>query len=139
MSFGEKLRELRVASGLSQKSLAQAVNVAERTIAGYERGEYLPRNVERIRRIAAVLHTTVEELMGPEEASLIDAQERGGSKARRDLQVLSAQVSGLFAGGDVDEEDVEAAMISIQKAYWLAKEKNKKYTPKKYLPPADME
>ena len=31
------------------------------------------------------------------------------------------------------EEDMDVMMRAIQDAYWVAKENNKKFTPKKYL------
>lgn len=31
------------------------------------------------------------------------------------------------------EEDMEEMVHAVQEAYWIAKKKNKKYTPKKYL------
>ena len=40
--------------------------------------------------------------------------------------------TGLFAGGELADEDLDEMMKGIQEAYWIAKEKNKKYTPKKY-------
>ena len=43
-----------------------------------------------------------------------------------------AEVTGLFAGGELADEDLDEMMKGIQEAYWIAKEKNKKYTPKKY-------
>ena len=43
------------------------------------------------------------------------------------------EVSGLFAGGRISQDDKDAVMRAIQDAYWIAKEENKrKYTPKKY-------
>lgn len=30
------------------------------------------------------------------------------------------------------EEDMDIMMQAIQQAYWIAKEKNRKFTPKKY-------
>lgn len=41
-------------------------------------------------------------------------------------------MTGLFAGGTLSEEALEGAMKALNDAYWIAKEKNKKYTPKKY-------
>ena len=43
-----------------------------------------------------------------------------------------AEVTGLFAGGELADEDLDEMMKGIQEAYWIAKENNKKYTPKKY-------
>lgn len=41
-------------------------------------------------------------------------------------------MTGMFAGGSLSEEAIEGAMKALNDAYWIAKEKNKKYTPKKY-------
>lgn len=40
--------------------------------------------------------------------------------------------SAFFFGGELPEEDRDNVMQAIQEAYWRSKEKNKKYTPKKY-------
>jgi hypothetical protein len=61
-----------------------------------------------------------------------DAHEKGGSKAARDIDELVSEVTGMFAGGSLSEEAIEGAMKALNDAYWIAKEKNKKYTPKKY-------
>ena len=42
-----------------------------------------------------------------------------------------AEVTGLFAGGEMAEEDMDIMMKAIQDAYWIAKDKNKKFAPKK--------
>ena len=47
-------------------------------------------------------------------------------------QELVSQLAGMFAGGDLSDQDREAVMRSLERAYWLAKEDNQKYTPKKY-------
>ena len=43
-----------------------------------------------------------------------------------------AEVTGLFAGGEMAEEDMDTMMLAIQEAYVIAKRNSKKYTPKKY-------
>jgi len=40
---------------------------------------------------------------------------------------LVSELSGLFAGGELTEEDRDAVMQSLQEAYWLAKKENRKY------------
>ena len=64
---------------------------------------------------------------------IVDAGAKYGSKGRRDARELMEEVSGLFAGGDLADEDLDEMMRGIQEAYWIAKEKNKKYTPKKFI------
>lgn len=60
-SFGQRLRELRTAKGLSQEALALACDLDRTYIGGIERGE---RNVSlvNIQKIADALHVPVREL-----------------------------------------------------------------------------
>ena len=61
---------------------------------------------------------------------LLDAA--GCAKAAREIDELVSEVSGMFAGGSLSEDALDGAMQALTRAYWIAKEKNKKYTPKKY-------
>jgi hypothetical protein len=88
--------------------------------------------VEVVQKIADALGTTTEYLLGSSGAYLADAYEKGGAKAAKDIDELVGEVTGLFAGGTLSEEALEGAMKALNDAYWIAKEKNKKYTPKKY-------
>ena len=63
---------------------------------------------------------------------VVAAHEQGGSKAARDIDELVSEVTGMFAGGRLSDEALDGAMKALNDAYWIAKEKNKKYTPKKY-------
>lgn len=93
--------------------------------------------MEVIQLIADALNTTTEYLLGSSGAYVVEAQERGGAKAARDIEELVSEVTGLFAGGELSEEAIEGAMKALNDAYWMAKEKNRKYTPKKYRKSAD--
>ena len=42
------------------------------------------------------------------------------------------ELTGLFSGGHMAEEDMDELMLAIQKAYVIAKENARKYVPKKY-------
>ena len=63
---------------------------------------------------------------------VMDAKEKGGAKSARDIEDLIGEVTGLFAGGKLNDDALDGAMKALNDAYWIAKEKNKKYTPKKY-------
>lgn len=56
-----------------------------------------------------------------------------GSRGKRQAEELVNELSGMFAGGELSESDMDAVMIALQKAYFDCKKDNKKYTPKKYL------
>ena len=135
--FKDRLKEKRLEAGLTQVELAGKAGVTTRTIQNYELGNRKPANMEVIQRIADALNTTTEYLLGSSGAYVVDAQERGGAKAARDIEELVSEVTGLFAGGELSEEAIEGAMKALNDAYWMAKEKNRKYTPKKYRKSAD--
>ena len=44
---------------------------------------------------------------------------------------------GLFAGGELSEEDRDGVMQAMMDIYWKTKQENKKYTPKKYRKPTE--
>lgn len=132
MSFKENLRKVRMEAGMTQDGLAKKASVTVRTIANYEKGDRYPRNLEVVQRIAAALNTTTEYLLGNSDAYVVAAHEKGGAKAARDIEELVSEVTGLFAGGELSEESIDGAMKALNDAYWIAKEKNRKYTPKKY-------
>ena len=137
MVFKDRVKEKRLEAGLTQVELAGKAGVTTRTIQNYELGNRKPANMEVIQRIADALNTTTEYLLGSSGAYVVEAQERGGAKAARDIEELVSEVTGLFAGGELSEEAIEGAMKALNDAYWMAKEKNRKYTPKKYRKSAD--
>ena len=130
MAFKERLKEKRKEAGLSQAELAARVGVTSRTIQNYELGTRKPQNVEVVQKLADVLHTTTDYLLGNADRQILAAYVRGGSKAARDVEELVLEISGLFAGGELDEEEKDAVMAALTRAYWDAKEDNKKYAPK---------
>ena len=132
MGFKERLRDKRIEAGMLQRDLAAKAGVTTRTIQNYELGTRRPQHTEVVQRLAEALGTTTVYLMGMEGQYIMAAQQQGGAKAARDIEDLVAEVSGLFAGGTLDDEAMEGAMRALNEAYWRAKEKNKKYTPKKY-------
>ena len=67
-----------------------------------------------------------------DEEFITEASEQYGSRGMKQAEALLAEMSGLFAGGELTESDRDAIMIAMQKMYFECKKKNKKYTPKKY-------
>lgn len=55
-----------------------------------------------------------------------------GSKDVREINDLIEEVSGLFAGGELPEEDKDNMMKAFTDIYFLSKEKNRRFVPKKY-------
>jgi transcriptional regulator with XRE-family HTH domain len=132
MDFKQRLKDARQFAGLTQEELAKRSGLASRTIQGYERGVRTPQRFQNVVAIAKALDVSPEYLLGDDGMLIVDAHERGGSRAARDIASLVTEVSGLFAGGELSDEDKDAAIRALTDAYWESKEINKKYTPKKH-------
>ena len=132
MSFGKRLKDARNKAGLRQKELAELSGVSLRTIQNWETDQRRPSHFDAVSRVAKVLDVSLAQLLSEEDTRLIEAAERGGSKGKRDVEALIAEVSGLFAGGELDDEEKEGVIAALNQAYWEAREKNRKYAPKKY-------
>ena len=130
MEFAERLKGFRRALGFSQQKVADLTGLTIRTIQNYESGKHPPKNMEQIKKLCGALDVPLPELLGEADFTVLDAKERGGDRAARDMRILVSRVSAMFAGGDLSESDRDAAMMAISDAYWMAKEENKKYVPK---------
>lgn len=131
MDFSERLRALRKKAGLTQTELAEAAGSTMRSIQNYEAGKRYPQNIEIAKKLAAALGVTSGELLGEEGEIIVDAGERGGQVSARELRGLVENLSCLFAGGELTDDDRDAAMQAISEAYWIAKKNAKKYSNKK--------
>lgn len=132
MDFKDKLKQKRTEAAMTQAELAKKAGVTLRTIQYYEMGDRVPGNLETAQKLAEALGTTIEYLLGRGGKLVVEAHEKGGAKAARDVDELVSEVQGLFAGGRLDDEAMDGVMQALMDAYWLAKKKNRKYTPKKY-------
>ena len=137
MVFKERLKEKRAEANLTQVELAEKAGVTARTIQNYELGNRKPSNMTTVQKIADALNTTTEYLLGSSGTHVVEAYEKGGAKAARDIDELVGEVTGMFAGGELSEDSLDGAMKALTQAYWMAKENNKKYTPKSKRKSAD--
>lgn len=131
MKFSERLKKFREEQGLTQVQLSELTGITARQIQKYEGGQARPR-LDAAEKIAKALNISADELLGNADMLVAQAKEKYGSRGAKQAQQLTEEVTGLFAGGDMAEEDMDIMMKAIQDAYWIAKENNKKYTPKKY-------
>ena len=121
MNFSEKLKEARKKAGLSQSALAQKAGISMRTLQNYEMGKRYPASLDIAMGLAKALNTTAEDLLSSGEKSIVSAK----GDAKTQLQELVLAVSGLFSGGELGDEDRDAAMEAIIAAYWAAKKEKR--------------
>lgn len=131
MAFDERLKKYREQKGLTQDQLAKRSGISCRMIQNYESGLYRPR-LGAAEKLASALEIPVSDLLGESGTLVVQATEKYGSRGAKQAEELMSEVTGLFAGGDLAEEDMDVMMKAITEAYWIAKEKNKKFTPKCY-------
>ena len=139
-SFADKVKDSRVALGLSQAQLAEAIGVSARAVQTYEQGAKKPRPTT-MHKLAKALKVSVKFLSddGCEDPTadiemdgyIEEAREKYGSSGARDVQTLLQANTALFAGGELSQEQKDAFFDAVMKAYVLCKEGAKeKFTPK---------
>lgn len=116
MTFAEKLSRYRKLSGLSQKELAERAGVSFNTICNYETGKRLPRKPETYTALANALQIHTKDLMDDADIPTLSTLE-----GREHADALVQELSGLFAGGTLSDEDRDAVMKALQEVYWESK------------------
>ena len=96
------------------------------------------RKVVRILRTAECMPVSQKSSEFPQNLHnenddfVVAAAERYGYSGKKQAMKLVEEMGGLFAGGELSDDDIDGVMKALQDYYWKAKEDNKKYTPKKY-------
>ena len=132
MKFGEKLKQQRTAAGYTQSELASKLGVSLRTVINYENYDRYPKKREIYSALADLFNVETNYFLSEDEEFVLEATQKYGYRGAKQAQELINEVSGLFAGGEMEEDDMDNMMQAIQEAYWIAKKNNRKYTPKKY-------
>lgn len=132
MNFGEKIRTARTAKGLSQAELAEAAGLSRRAVQSYENENKLPKKRDTYRNLAEVLGVDESLLLDDSVDFVLRANEEYGAGAMRQAMNLVEDVKALWAGGEMEEEDIDEIMRAIQDAYWQAKKENRKHVNKRF-------
>lgn len=93
MSFGDRLRDARIAKGMTQEQLAAQIGVAKSTLTGYEKGNREP-DLYKIKKIINVLGVDSKYLLGAEhEIEKPATNDDGLEPARKSLMDLVMSLS----------------------------------------------
>lgn len=68
MRLGDRLREIRSAKNLTQKNMAEQLNISRSTYAHYELGSREP-DVETLKKISAILNISLDYISGSTDCS----------------------------------------------------------------------
>lgn len=140
MTFGEKLRTVRLSLNLSQSELAEKTGISERSLYTYEQTGTLPRS-SNLRKISDALNVSVSYLLDEEETDpnknidhdifIANVKNEFGYKGAREATELLSRASALFAGGELDDAAKELFFQSLMEVYLDSKqEARKKFSPK---------
>ena len=87
--------------------------------------------------LAGILGINADYLHNENDDFISEAQKQYGPRGKRQAMELVDELGGLFAGGELSEEDRDGVMQAMMDIYWETKQENKKYTPKKYRKPTE--
>lgn len=141
MQLGDKIKAARLEAGLTQAQLAEKVGLSRKTITLYEANTRRPKNAATIIDLAHALGVATGYFLTNDELLRIDQQdeflarsgEQYGVRGKAQARLILEQASALFAGGELNQEDREAFFRTMTEIYFDAKDKAKKYTPKKFV------
>ena len=123
MEFSEKLRNIRISKNISQEELAEQTGISRRSIQNYESGRLLPKKRSAYTVLAEALGIEEDVLLNRDIDFVLRANEQYGGDAMRQAMDLVADVKALWAGGEMEEEDMDEIMRALQEAYLEAKQK----------------
>lgn len=90
MDFGNRLKELRLQAGLTQKQLADLIGVTKSVISFYERQERTP-SPDVLKKLASVFHVSTDFLLDIDKVKRLDIS----GLDENDIQIVSMMVDAL--------------------------------------------
>lgn len=117
MDFGEKLRILRKERNMSQKELAQRIQVSRRTINSWEHEGRHPKERKTYSALAQVFECPEEYLLSDKPGLVADVYEHFG----KDRDYISRQflldIQAYFMSNGISQEEKDTLMFAIHEAY----------------------
>jgi len=134
MNLGEKIRNARTAKNMSQKDLAKATGISERTIQNYELGARMPKKRETYTKLAEALNIREDALHDEDVSFVLQAQEQYGSRGRQQAEEVVRNFRIAAAGGEMDDDDLDFIKEAMLQTYHDAKAYNQRFRNKRYGP-----
>lgn len=135
--FGDRLRSLREAKGLTQQKVADDLNIKRENLSNYERSKREP-DYEMLKKLADYYGVSRSYILGEtDQKHYWDLTEKDERDVEKDLENILKNLDSdsalAFSGEPLDDETRELLAISLERSLRFAKqEAKKKFTPKKY-------
>lgn len=139
-TFAEKLRDARVAAGMTMAQLAETVELSLTSIQAYEKAKKRPRQTTML-KLAKALNVSIKFLTDDncedpmadieKDGYIEEARLRYGAQGARDINALLDENTALFAGGELSQAEKDVFFEAIMRAYITCKEEARvKFSPK---------
>ena len=139
MNLSEKLKSARAAKGMTQRDLAAATGISERSIQGYELGVRTPRKEETYRKLAEALDIPVDTLLDDTASFVLQAGRKYGNRGRAQAEEVVRAFRIAAAGGELDDDDLDFIKEAMLQTYEDAKAYNRRFVNKRYRDPGASE
>ena len=132
MTFGEKLRAFRKEKKMTQAELAEKMGCGINTIINYENGKTYPNRRDVYVKLGEVLGVDANYLHNENEDFIDAAAKKYGPKGKEQAAQLIEDAKGLFAGGELSDNEKLGVLKALQEAFWECKDlENEKGSRKK--------
>lgn len=135
-TLNNRLRQLRIEKGKTQKDVAKDLGTTDVSIGRYEKGEREPKT-DMLNALADYFNVSADYLLGRTDNRNLTAKDEKSIK--NDLKKMmtdlrTGQAGPAFYGDtELDEEELDLIEDAMELALKTIKLRNKeKYTPKKY-------
>ena len=137
MSFGAKLKELRMNKKMQQSELGNLLNLSPSTISLYESDNRKP-TPEIITKVADIFHVSTDYLLGisTSKNKYYDLTEKDEKNIEKTLEKIVEELDNGLYSKDMEEYDEDSRVLLINALSIglniAKKEAKRKFTPKKY-------
>lgn len=130
LQFGDRIKQLREHSGMTQAELGKKIGVSDRVIGYYELNQRFPRKQEVIIKLANEFNVTVDYLMGTSDrekdlTSTVLYESSISQSPPVQVETLISNLELLFAGGQLAEKDKDKVYQAITEIYIDSKIKDR--------------
>lgn len=130
LQFGDRIKQLREHSGMTQAELGKKIGVSDRVIGYYESNQRFPRKQEVIIKLANEFNVTVDYLMGTSDrekdpTSTVLYESSIPQSPPVQVETLISNLELLFAGGQLAEKDKDKVYQAITEIYIDSKIKDR--------------
>lgn len=138
-TIGDKVKALRLSKKITLTELSRASGLSDRAIRYIENNERQP-SVDAIKKLSSALEVEtnyfIDDEVFKEETAKEEILERAkkmyGNHGMAQARRIYESAKGLYAGGQLNEEERDEFRDLMMELFFETKEDAKKYTPKKY-------